>query len=261
MCTSCGCSGAPESSRHDHEAHEHAQDERHAHAHAHHRHAHAPPAPGTILRLEEEVLSRNRRVAEQSRAWLAERGILALNLVSSPGAGKTTLIERTLRDLAGELDISVIVGDQETELDAERLRGLCPRVLQVNTGRGCHLDAAMVARSLEELEPPRRSVVFIENVGNLVCPALFDLGERLKVVLASVTEGEDKPLKYPHIFRAGEVLVVSKVDLLPFLRFDVAAFLERAKRVNARLQPLLVSAARGDGMDGWYGWLRNRTAG
>jgi hydrogenase nickel incorporation protein HypB len=208
--------------------------------------------------LEQAVLARNNQLAERNRGWFAGRNILALNLVSSPGAGKTTLLERTIRDLGGEIPLSVIEGDQQTLLDAERILATGCRVVQINTGTACHLDAAMVARGLEQLDPPPRSVVLIENVGNLVCPALFDLGERAKVVIVSVTEGEDKPLKYPHMFRAASVLVLNKTDLLPHVQFDVERFRGHARRVNPDLRFLQVSATRGDGLAEWYGWLREQ---
>lgn len=206
------------------------------------------------------MLAKNDRLAERNRGWLAGRGIFALNLMSSPGAGKTTLLERTLRDLAGRLPISVIEGDQETTRDAERIRATGARVVQINTGSGCHLDADMLSRGLTQLDPPSHSVVFVENVGNLVCPSLFDLGERAKAVILSVTEGEDKPLKYPHMFRAAELMLLNKIDLLPHLTFDVERCLADARRVNPRIEILQVSATRGDGMDAWYDWLRARAA-
>lgn len=211
---------------------------------------------GATLKLEQEILGKNQRLAELNRAWLEARGILALNLVSSPGSGKTSLLERTLRDLSGELELSVIEGDQATANDAERIRATGCRALQINTGTGCHLEADMLARGLRELDPPPASVVMIENVGNLVCPALFDLGERAKVVILSVTEGEDKPLKYPHMFRAAGLMLLNKIDLLPYLRFDVERCIASALEVNPGIRVLQVSATSGEGMDAWYDWLR-----
>jgi hydrogenase nickel incorporation protein HypB len=213
-----------------------------------------------MLRLEVDVLAENDRIAAANRAWLAARRVLALNLVSSPGAGKTTLLERTIRDLRGEVPLAVIEGDQETPIDAERIRATgCPAV-QINTGRGCHLDAAQVAAALRELDPAPGSLLLVENVGNLVCPALFDLGERAKVVVASTPEGEDKPLKYPHVFRASALVLLNKIDLAPVLGFDTGRCLEHARRVSPRIEALGVSATRGDGLDRWYAWLRARRA-
>jgi hydrogenase nickel incorporation protein HypB len=246
---------------HDHE-HPHAHDHDHDHHHgagAHeHPHALAHEAEHRTIRLEQDILAKNHRLAERNRGWFEGREIFAVNLMSSPGAGKTTLLERTIRDLGGEMALSVIEGDQETLRDAERIRAAGGKVVQVNTGTGCHLDAEMLNRALRELEPPLRSVVIIENVGNLVCPALFDLGEGTRVVIMSVTEGEDKPLKYPHMFRAADAMILSKVDLLPHLEFDVERCLEYAHRVNPRLKFFQLSATRGAGLEYWYAWLRSR---
>ena len=209
--------------------------------------------------VEVGVLAKNDALAAKNRARLASRGVLALNLLSSPGAGKTTLLERTIKDVGAELGITVIEGDQATDNDAQRIRAAGCRAVQINTGTGCHLDAEMVARGLDELDPAAGSTLLIENVGNLVCPALFDLGEQTKVVVASVTDGEDKPLKYPHMFRAAGVIVLNKIDLLPHLTFDVARFLECARRVNATAPVLQLSATRGAGtagLEAWYDWLR-----
>ncbi|HVY61938.1 MAG TPA: hydrogenase nickel incorporation protein HypB [Planctomycetota bacterium] len=233
MCGTCGCADVGSESGH-------------GHGHGH----------GKVVLLEHKVLDRNARVAGRNRAFFAERGILALNLVSSPGAGKTTLLERTVRDLARRVPVAVIEGDQATARDAERIRAAGAPAVQVNTGEGCHLDASMVERALGELDPPRGAVVFIENVGNLVCPALFDLGEAAKVVIASVTEGEDKPIKYPHMFRAARLLLLNKVDLLPHVEFDVERCLAFAREANPALEAIPVSARRGDGLEAWYTRLR-----
>ena len=238
---------------HDH-SHDHDHDHHHHHDHQHtHDHIH-----GTTVSLEAEILAKNDKLAERNRGWFAGRNILALNLVSSPGAGKTTLLERTIRDLSGQFPINVIEGDQETTNDAERIRSTGCDVVQINTGTGCHLEADMLARGLEELKPPLDSVVMIENVGNLVCPALFDLGEKCKVAILSVTEGEDKPIKYPHMFRASDVMVLNKVDLLPYVQFDVKKCIEFARQVNPAIQVFEVSATTGEGLDSWYHWLADQ---
>ena len=210
------------------------------------------------VKLEQDVLARNNSLATRNRDWLRGRNTLALNLVSSPGSGKTTLLERTIRDLSGTVPISVVEGDQETALDAARIRSAGCRVIQVNTGTGCHLEAQMLARALEELDPPANSLVLIENVGNLVCPALFDLGEQAKVVILSVTEGVEKPLKYPHMFRASSLMILNKIDLLPYVSFDINACTAHARRVNPEIEVLQVSATTGAGLEGWYSWLRAR---
>jgi hydrogenase nickel incorporation protein HypB len=218
------------------------------------------PEASRIVRLEQNVLAKNDLMAERNRGWLEAREILALNLMSSPGAGKTTLLERMLADFAGEVRLSVIEGDQETARDAERIRRADARAIQINTGSGCHLDAQMVHEALRKLTPSARSLLIIENVGNLVCPALLDLGESEKVVIMSVTEGEDKPLKYPHMFRAAGVMLISKIDLLPHVEFDVERCSRFAREVNSALEIVRVSARTGDGLDGWSQWLRARIA-
>ncbi|HEU4405965.1 MAG TPA: hydrogenase nickel incorporation protein HypB [Polyangiaceae bacterium] len=213
------------------------------------------------MRLEREVLEKNDRLAERGRGWFAGRGVFALNLMGSPGAGKTALIERTIREAGGRPEVVVIEGDQETSRDAERVRAAGGRVVQINTGAGCHLDAAMVLSALPGLDPPPGSLLVIENVGNLVCPALFDLGEGARAVVCSVAEGDDKPLKYPHMFRRADAIVLSKVDLLPYVPFDRALFFARAREVNPRARLLEVSATRGDGVGAWLSWLREALPG
>jgi len=206
--------------------------------------------------LREEILGKNNRLAERNRGWFGGRNILALNLVSAPGSGKTTLLERTIRDLGGALPINVIEGDQATVNDAERIRATGCKVVQINTGSGCHLEADMLARGLRKLDPPLNSVLMIENVGNLVCPALFDLGERAKVAILSVPEGEDKPIKYPHMFRAARVMILNKIDLLPYVDFDLDRCIGYTRRVNPGMRVFQVSATKGDGLAQWYDWLR-----
>lgn len=283
MCTTCGCSDNAKatisnletgevvaiddhghSHDHDHDhghTHSHNHDHSHDHDHDHdHGHTHAN-MHGTSIPLEQEVLAKNNLLAERNRGWFDGRNILALNLVSSPGSGKTTLLERTITDLKGTLPINVVEGDQETINDAQRIKETGCKVVQINTGTGCHLEADMIARGLQELQPPLDSVVMIENVGNLVCPALFDLGERCKVAILSVTEGEDKPIKYPHMFRASDVMLLNKIDLLPHLSFDVDACIEYAKAVNPDIKVFQVSATSGEGMLEWYQWLTNQING
>jgi hydrogenase nickel incorporation protein HypB len=264
MCATCGCGGPMSAAAHGHEFepdHEHAHGHDHEHPHEHdHEHPHEHDAIGArLLRLEHDLLAKNDAVAGRNRGWLRRRGVLALNLLSAPGSGKTTLLERTTVALA-PAPVSVLEGDQETSRDAERVRAAGAKAVQVNTGTGCHLDAAMVERALATLEPPARSHLFIENVGNLVCPALFDLGERAKVVLLSVTEGEDKPLKYPHAFRAARALVVTKIDLLPHVTFDLERCLSYARAVSPHLQVFALSARSGEGLGAWYDWLRTELA-
>lgn len=219
-------------------------------------HAHAPGlSQAQMLRIERDILGKNDARATENRAWLAARGIFALNLVSSPGSGKTSLLVRTLQLLGGRVPAAVIEGDQQTEFDAERIRATGVPALQINTGKGCHLDADMVARALPRMELVEDSLLLIENVGNLVCPAAFDLGEAHKVAILSVTEGEDKPLKYPDMFAAADLMLLNKVDLLPYLAFDAGRAIDFALRVNPRLRVLRTSATTGEGLDEWIAWI------
>ncbi len=223
--------------------------------------AHAPGlSQARMVKIGQDILAKNDGYAGRNRSWLAERGILALNLVSSPGSGKTTLLVRTIEALKARLAVSVIEGDQQTSFDAERIRATGAPALQINTGKGCHLDASMVGQALERLAPAEGSVLLIENVGNLVCPAAFDLGEAAKVVVLSVTEGEDKPLKYPDMFAAASLMLVNKIDLLPYLSFDVDQAIGFALRVNPALQVIQLSATTGAGFDAWLGWIEARAA-
>jgi hydrogenase nickel incorporation protein HypB len=255
MCGNCGCGddgGARLTVLGGHGQHgEHGEHGEHEHGtHGEHH------TGARTISLEQAVLAKNDALAGRNRDWLAARGITAVNLMSSPGSGKTTLLERTIRDLAGDREVAVVEGDQETLLDAERIRATgCP-VVQINTGGGCHLDAGMLARGLRALDPSPRSLLFIENVGNLVCPALFDLGESGRAVIISVTEGDDKPLKYPHMFAAADVVVMNKIDLLPYVDFDLDACAERARSIQPGVDIIAVSARTGTGIDAWYEWLR-----
>ncbi|NJK36283.1 MAG: hydrogenase nickel incorporation protein HypB [Oscillatoriales cyanobacterium RM2_1_1] len=213
---------------------------------------------GRTITLEQEILAKNNSAAAQNRRWFREQNILALNLVSSPGAGKTTLLTRTINDLKSQISFSVIEGDQATDHDAEKIRATGCNTVQINTGTGCHLEATMIAWGYRQLNPPSNSIVMIENVGNLVCPALFDLGEQGKVAILSVTEGEDKPIKYPHLFRASQVMILTKIDLLPYLNFDLDQCLEYAYGVNPQMKIFQVSALTGAGLNDWYDWLNHQ---
>ena len=263
---------------HEH-IHQHADGSSHVHPHVHtgehthdHHHEHGvggdldfgngparAHAPGMsqarMVQIERDILSKNDGYARENRAWFDERGILALNLVSSPGSGKTTLLCKTIEALKDKFAISVVEGDQQTSNDAERIRATGVPAIQINTGKGCHLDAHMVGHAIERLKPADESLFLIENVGNLVCPAAFDLGEHHKVAILSVTEGEDKPLKYPDMFRAADVMLLNKCDLLPHLDFNADLAEENARRVNPDLTVIRVSATSGDGMSTWLRWL------
>ena len=239
---------------HDHDAHPHAHGGAASHPHVH-PHAQAE-GDAHLVSLEARILDKNDRLAERNRGWLAGRGVFALNLMSSPGAGKTTLLEKTLVELADEFPLAVVEGDQETTHDAERIRQAGCNVVQINTGQGCHLEADMVAQGLQEIDPAAGSVVFIENVGNLVCPALFDLGEAARVVILAVTEGEDKPAKYPHMFHGADLILINKIDLLPYLSFDLERCLGYLHEVAHHAEVLQISAATGAGLEPWFAWLR-----
>ncbi len=223
-------------------------------------HHHQPDHGPRTIRVEENLLARNDRLAERNRGRFGAFGLVVLNLVSSPGSGKTSLLERTLTDLAGTLRFAVLEGDQQTARDAERIAAAGVPVKQINTGAGCHLDAHLVGHGVDGFDLAATDVLMIENVGNLVCPAAFDLGEDHKVVVLSVTEGEDKPLKYPNMFRAADLLLINKIDLLPHLRFDLEACKAFARQVNPALQIFELSCQTGAGMADWYGWLVEKVA-
>ncbi|MDS4071347.1 MAG: hydrogenase nickel incorporation protein HypB [Candidatus Competibacter sp.] len=248
MCATCGC-GENDLLIHPHV---HA----HAHEHEHGDLSHGHIGEGRRLTLERDILAKNAEFAAGNRRLFAERGVFALNLVSSPGSGKTLLLAGTVRVLRDEFPVAVIGGDQQTANDAERIHAAGAPAVQINTGKGCHLDAHGVGHALEQLPLPEGGVLFIENVGNLVCPADFDLGEACKVVILSVTEGEDKPLKYPNMFAAAGLMLLNKTDLLPHVEFDVARCLDYARRVNPDIQILQLSARTGDGMEAWLDWVR-----
>jgi hydrogenase nickel incorporation protein HypB len=292
MCTVCGCSdgnvtieGQPHSHSeghththaHDHHAHDHDHKEHTHHEQGHHEHSHKEHSAGTIhfgqgpagahapgltqarmVQIEQDILGKNNRYAELNRARFFRDAIFAMNLVSSPGSGKTTLLTETLKRLEGRRKMAVIEGDQQTANDADRIRATGVPAIQINTGKGCHLDAHMIGHAMDDLPDLNGGLLFIENVGNLVCPAAFDLGEAHKVAILSVTEGEDKPIKYPDMFHAADVMILNKVDLLPHLDFDVEACIEYARRVNPTIEVLQVSARSGEGMDTWLEWIESR---
>lgn len=277
MCTTCGCgSGQTLVGGHAHKqprkfgklmqyrAHPQATEHSHDHTHAQIDYGSGPAgahAPGLsqarMVKIERDILSKNDALATDNRRFFVERNILVLNLVSSPGSGKTTLLVRTLNALKAKQTMAVIEGDQQTDNDAERIRATGVPAVQINTGKGCHLDASMVGHALEQVALPQGALLFIENVGNLVCPAAFDLGEAAKVVVLSVTEGEDKPLKYPDMFRAARLMLLNKCDLLPYLSFDVAQAIDNARRVNPNIEIIQLSATSGAGMDEWLDWISN----
>lgn len=266
MCTTCGCSSgeveieAAVAAGHHHHLH---GDHSHSHPHGDH-HTHSHPLESRIVTVEQDLLARNDARAAVNRREFEAHGLFVVNLVSSPGSGKTALLVRIADALRERTPICVIEGDQQTSNDVERIRAAGLPGIQINTGKGCHLDAHMVARAVESLAPEAGGVLFIENVGNLVCPAAFDLGEAHKVVIISTTEGEDKPLKYPDMFAASDLMLVNKVDLLPHLEFDVDRCIEYARRVNPEIQVLLVSATTGEGIGSWLEWIlagRERVAG
>ena len=245
MCTVCGC-GSKETAGHDHA---HAAGNGHAHSHA------PGLSPTRMVQIEQDILGRNDAYAAANRQYFDERGIFALNLVSSPGSGKTALLIKSIEALKGRVTINVVEGDQQTSNDAERIRATGVAAVQINTGKGCHLDGHQIGHAIEDLRPADGSLFLIENVGNLVCPAAFRLGEHHKVVILSVTEGEDKPLKYPDIFQAADVLLLNKCDLLPYLEFDIELAEANARRVNPQLTIFRVSATSGEGLPAWLDWL------
>ncbi|WP_077419999.1 hydrogenase nickel incorporation protein HypB [Rodentibacter trehalosifermentans] len=265
MCTTCGC-GHPGQVRIGELPHTHSeQDQGQGMPNFSHSTFHFNNSGETddtqkrLLKIEQDVLGKNNQLADQNRVFFTKQHILALNLVSSPGSGKTTLLVSTLNALRNDRTCYVIEGDQQTENDADRIRATGVPAIQVNTGKGCHLDAQMIGEAIVKLRPQSDSLMFIENVGNLVCPSEFDLGEKAKVVILSVTEGEDKPLKYPHMFAASRLMILNKIDLLPYLQFDVAQCIANAKRVNPEIQIIQLSATTGQGLDEWLAWLAQQS--
>jgi hydrogenase nickel incorporation protein HypB len=221
----------------------------------HHGHSHEHNESKRLIKVEKDLLSKNNAYAAQNRSYFQAYNIFTLNLVSSPGAGKTTLLVETIKQLKDRFSIAVIEGDQQTQHDADRIRATGVPALQINTGRVCHLEAHAIGHALTELGVKERSLLFIENVGNLVCPSSFDLGEAHKVVVLSVTEGDDKPIKYPDMFYAADLMLINKTDLLPYVDFDVERCINYAKQVNPEIQVMLLSATKGDNLSLWTDWL------
>jgi hydrogenase nickel incorporation protein HypB len=284
MCTTCGCSSDENEIKytkmgekqnhsnngsfhhhhnnelhHDHDHDDHNHDHEHFHDHSHHGHSnshnHNHSHEISVIQLEKDILHKNQLTAERNRGFFEALNIFSINLVSSPGSGKTSLLERTITDLKSKITFSVIEGDQQTTNDADRIHKLNVPVIQINTGKGCHLDSEMISRAVKELKPKQDSIMMIENVGNLVCPAMFDLGESKRIVIISVTEGEDKPLKYPDMFYGSQVCIINKIDLLPYLKFDLEKLKEYARKVNPKLEFFEVSTTSGEGLEAWYKYL------
>lgn len=265
MCDTCGCTqpddavkiaspyehkhGHEHSHGHDHPDHQHQHNHNHSHDHTHTK----------TISVETDILRNNNLLAERNRGFFEAKNIFAINLVSSPGSGKTTLLEKTLAALKDEINFYVIEGDQQTMNDANRIDALNVPVMQVNTGNGCHLDSDMVNKAVKKLEPENKSVLVIENVGNLVCPSLFDLGESKRIVIISVTEGDDKPLKYPNMFASSDICIINKIDLLPYVEFSVEKAKENGLKINHHLKFIELSATKGDGMKEWFNWLKENS--
>jgi hydrogenase nickel incorporation protein HypB len=280
MCDTCGCGNdefiihhhTDHNHEHSHgqEHHSHTHDHDHLHGHQHdqeHDHIHSQdhPAgpvndnrPKKVINLNLDIMSQNNLLAQRNRGYFEGRDVLCLNLVSSPGSGKTTILEKTIKALLPKRKIFVIEGDQQTTRDAERIENSGAPAIQVNTGTGCHLDANMIQSALKKMEVSSGSVLFIENVGNLVCPALFDLGEQKRVVVISVTEGDDKPLKYPYMFQSSDLCIINKTDLLPYVDFDVETASKYARQLNPKLEIILLSARTGEGMQQWFDWIEKQ---
>ncbi len=278
MCTTCGCSnssnieltvpgkeskniGAMEinsadNHHHSHEGHSHDHSHEHGHDHSHSHEGHDHGNSNTnVIQLEKDILWSNNLLAERNRGYFDAKEITAFNIVSSPGSGKTSILERTLTDLKGKVKMSVIEGDQQTTNDAVRISATGAKVVQINTAQACHLDSNMVHEAVKELRPEEKSILFIENVGNLVCPAGFDLGESKRIVVISTTEGDDKPLKYPDMFLSADICIINKIDLLPYVSFSMDNVRNNSLKVNHHLKFIEVSATTGEGMQEWYDFL------
>lgn len=280
MCGTCGCGSdsngpvisKPGEHKHSHE-HEHSHKEHHhhhdGHSHEHHHHDghshehshshdHSHDHKHKVLEIEQDILQNNQVLAARNRGYFEAKNIFALNLVSSPGSGKTAILERTLADLKEKISFYVIEGDQQTLNDANRIDALNIPVVQINTGKGCHLESDMVYNAVKKLDIKNDSILMIENVGNLVCPSMFDLGENKRVVIISTTEGEDKPIKYPDMFHTSDICIINKIDLLPYVNIDIQKLKDYALQVNPKLQFFEVSATTGEGMEAWYKWLQGQ---
>ena len=261
MCDTCGCDESnnnikiskPYEKDELHHDHPHLHD--HPHDHEHNSHHHHDHPHNKEIRIEQDVMKKNNLLAERNRGYFEAKNIFTLNMVSSPGSGKTSLLERTIRELKSKHNFYVIEGDQQTMNDANRIKATGAPVIQINTGNGCHLDADMINKAVKQLDVPDKSLLIIENVGNLVCPALFDLGESKRVVIISVTEGEDKPIKYPNMFMTSDICIINKIDLSPYVDFNIAHAKEYALKVNHHLKFFELSAKTGEGMQQWYEWL------
>jgi len=263
MCGTCGCGTDGNSpviqmpKKHDHQ-HEHGHEHPHNHKHSHsHNHSHSHDHKHKVLQIEQDILQNNQVLASRNRGYFEAKNIFALNLVSSPGSGKTSILEKTLKDLKNDISFYVIEGDQQTLNDANRIDALNIPVIQINTGKGCHLESDMVYDAVKQLEIKNGSILMIENVGNLVCPSMFDLGENKRIVIISTPEGEDKPIKYPDMFHTADICIINKIDLLPYLNIDLEKLKQYALQVNPNLQFFEVSAITGEGMQAWYHWLKS----
>lgn len=279
MCGTCGC-GSPDGHisiqkpgavLHDHQHHHDHSHGEHTHEHSHHDHVHShthdhahghthghthDPVKKTVIEVQQNILQHNDLMAARNRGYFEAKNLFVMNLVSSPGSGKTSILEKTLKDLKNDIPFAVIEGDQQTMQDANRIDALDIPVIQINTGKGCHLESDMVYDAVKQLDPKPDSILMIENVGNLVCPSMFDLGENKRVVIISTTEGEDKPLKYPDMFHSSDICIINKIDLLPYLEFDLEKLKSFALQINPNLTFFEVSATTGEGMDQWYSWLK-----
>lgn len=277
MCDTCGCGKSDEikitklgdpNHKHSYEyTHEHEHDGyKHSHSHKHYnseihtgeKHSHEHPR---TIELQTDILQKNNLIAERNRGYFEAKSVFTVNLVSAPGSGKTSLLEKTIKEFNSKIKLYVIEGDQQSLIDAERIKSAGAPVVQVNTGSGCHLDAEMVNRAIKELDAQTNSVMLIENVGNLVCPSLFDLGESKRVIIISVTEGEDKPLKYQPMFQSSHLCLINKIDLLPYVEFNIEKVKEYALRVNHHLEFIQLSVKTGQGMNDWYEWLKKNVNG